>query len=160
MLNITIICVGKIKEKYYSAAIDEYIKRISRFAKISVAEVKDEPIPLSPSDGEKTAVLLKEAERIKTKLPKSAHIIALCVEGRQCSSEDFAEKLSSLASGGISHIAFIIGGSLGLADNIKMLADEKLSFSKMTLPHQLMRVVLAEQIYRAMTINSNITYHK
>lgn len=160
MLNITIVCVGRIKEKYYCAAVDEYVKRIGRFAKINIAEVKDEAIPDSPSDGEKMAVLLREAERIKAKIPKNSYIYALCVEGRQCTSEKFAQKLSKLTVSGISHVVFIIGGSLGLADEIKSLADERLSFSEMTLPHQLMRVVLSEQIYRALTINNNITYHK
>lgn len=160
MLNISIICVGKIKEKYYTAAVDEYVKRIGRFAKISIHEVKDEAIPDSPNEAESSAVLQKEAERIKAKIPKNAYVIALCVEGAQCASEALAQKLDSLAVRGVSHIAFIIGGSLGIWDEIKSLADERLSFSKMTFPHQLMRVALTEQIYRALTINNNITYHK
>ncbi len=161
MLNITVVCVGKIKEKYFVSAIDEYKKRLGRFCKFEIVEVKDEAIPDNASDSEKSAVIKKEAERIKSKLPKSAYIIPLCIEGKQYTSEEFAKQLSSLAAHGVSHIVFVIGGSLGLSDDIKgMPATMKLSFSKMTFPHQLMRVVLTEQIYRAFTINNGITYHK
>lgn len=160
MLSITILCVGKIKEKYYTAATAEYIKRLSRYVRTEIVEVKDEPIPDAPSEAEKEAVIGKEAERLKAKLPKNAYIISLCVEGRQCSSEKFAEKIERLTAHGVSRIVFIIGGSLGLSEELKKMSAERLSFSEMTLPHQLMRVVLAEQIYRAITINNNITYHK
>lgn len=160
MLNISLICVGKIKEKHFISAVDEYRKRLSRFCKLEVIEVKDEAIPDKPSDVEKMTVIEREAERIKSKLPKNAYIISLCIEGRQYTSEEFAETLNTLAVEGISHIVFIIGGSLGLSDDIKNISSLKLSFSKMTFPHQLMRVVLAEQVYRAFTINNGITYHK
>ena len=151
MLNITLICVGKIKEKFYCGAIDEYKKRLSRFCKLNIIQVKDEP----NEDGQQKIVLNKEAEKIAAKIPKGAYIISLCVEGKQLS-----EKIESLSVTGESHIVFIIGGSLGLDDCIKSISDLKLSFSKMTFPHQLMRVILLEQIYRAFTISAGITYHK
>ena len=156
MLNITLICVGKIKEKFYCDAIDEYKKRLSRFCKLNIIQVKDEP----NVDGQQEIVLKKEAEKIEAKIPKGAYIISLCVEGKQLSSEQLSEKIDSLSVARESHIAFIIGGSLGLADSIKSISDLKLSFSKMTFPHQLMRVILLEQIYRAFTISAGITYHK
>lgn len=160
MINITIICVGKIKEKYFTAAVDEYKKRLGRFCKLEITEVKDDSIPENASDAEKSAVLEKEGERIKNKLPKGAYIIPLCVEGKPISSETLAEKINTLTVEGVSHIAFIIGGSLGISDEIKNLSAFRLSFSKMTFPHQLMRVILTEQLYRAFTINNGITYHK
>lgn len=160
MINITIICVGKIKEKYFTAAVDEYRKRLSRFCKLEITEVKDEPIPDNASAAESLAVLEKEGERIKNKLPKGAYVIPLCVEGKPISSEALADKLSTLAVEGVSHIAFIIGGSLGISEEVKSLSSFRLSFSKMTFPHQMMRVILTEQLYRAFTINNGITYHK
>lgn len=160
MLSISVICVGRIKEKYFISAIDEYKKRLSRFCKFEIVEVRDEPIPDNASAAEKSAVIEREAERIKSKLPKSSYIIPLCIEGKQYTSEEFADRLKTLTVDGVSHIVFIIGGSLGLSDEIKSRSSLRLSFSKMTFPHQLMRVVLAEQVYRAFTINNGITYHK
>lgn len=156
MLNITLICVGKIKEKFYCGAVDEYKKRLSRFCKLNIIQVKGEP----NEDGQQKIVLNKEAEKIAAKIPKGAYIISLCVEGKQLSSEQLSEKIESLSVTGESHIVFIIGGSLGLDNSIKSISDLKLSFSKMTFPHQLMRVILLEQIYRAFTISAGITYHK
>ena len=160
MLNVTLICAGKIKEKFLREAAGEYEKRLSRFCSLKIIEVKDEPTPDLPSEKEKSAVLQKEGARILGKIPKGAYVISLCVEGAQMSSEELAEKLDRLAVGGAGSIAFIIGGSLGLSDEIKRRSDLRLGFSKMTFPHRLMRVILLEQIYRAFTISKGITYHK
>lgn len=160
MLGITIICVGKIKEKYFTDAITEYKKRLGRFCKLNIVEVKDEATPDSPSQIEKELVLNREGERIKSKMPKNSYVISLCVEGKQQSSEELADNFRKLSVKGISHLVFIIGGSMGIADDIKQISDMHLSFSKMTFPHQLMRVILLEQVYRAFTINNGITYHK
>ena len=157
-MNINIICVGKIKEKFYTAAMDEYLKRLSRFAKVTVTEVADEKIPDKASDKEMEAVKRKEGEKILAKLGNE-YVIALCIEGKEMSSEEIAQKIAdiSMTSG---DIAFIIGGSLGLSDEVKSRAKLRLSFGRVTLPHQLMRVVLTEQIYRAFKINNNESYHK
>ena len=160
MLNITVICVGKIKEKYFTDAILEYKKRLGRYCKLDLVEVPDEPTPDNPSPREKELVLEKEGERILKKIPDSAHVTALCIEGKQLSSEALAENISMLASSGVSHRAFIIGGSMGLSDAVNRRADMKLSFSPMTFPHQLMRVILLEQIYRAFNISQGGKYHK
>lgn len=157
-MNINIICVGKIKEKYFTAAIEEYTKRLSRFCKVSIIELKDEKIPENASDKECEIVKEKEGERILGKL-NGGYNIALCIEGREMPSEKLAKSIADIS---MSHssINFIIGGSLGLWDKVKEKADIRLSFGMMTLPHQLMRVVLLEQIYRAFKINNNESYHK
>lgn len=160
MLRVTVVAVGKIKEKFFSAAIDEYAKRLSAYCRFEIVEVKDEKTPENPTEAEKNAVLDREAERIFQKIPKGAKVITLCVEGRQMSSESFGKKIADYSAGGTSHIVFIIGGSMGLSERIKELSDLRLSFSEMTFPHMLMRVVLAEQIYRGFTIISGKTYHK
>ena len=160
MLSVTIIAVGKIKEKFIREAIEEYEKRLKRYCSFEIVEVKDEPTPENPSDREKEIVLSKEGERIFEKIPKGALVVSLCVEGREETSEDFARFLKESASGGVSRIAFIIGGSFGLCEKVKSLSEKKLSFSKMTFPHQLMRLILTEQIYRGFTINEGKTYHK
>lgn len=159
-MTIDIICVGKIKEAFYRDAIEEYQKRLSKFAKINIYEVKDEKTPDNASLKEEEIIIQKEAERILKYIAKEAYIIPLCIEGKQCSSEQFSAKFAHLELNGNSHIQFIIGGSLGLDNQIKNLAKEKLSFSQMTFPHQLMRVVLLEQIYRAYKIKSGEPYHK
>lgn len=159
-MNITIVCVGKIKEKYFTSAIDEYKKRMSRFAKFNIIEVADEKIPENPSQKEIDSVKDKEGHAILSKLKNnSSHVIALCIEGTELTSEQFAEKIARISMIS-SNIVFIIGGSLGLSEDVKNIADFKLSFGRMTLPHQLMRVVLSEQIYRAFKINNNENYHK
>ena len=150
-MNITVISVGKIKEKYFTAAIDEYSKRLSRFAKLNIIEVADEKIPDNASE--------KEMEQIKAKLPQNSFVVTLCIEGKEHSSEELAKKIADISMTS-SHITFIIGGSLGLSDTVKSKSALRLSFGKMTLPHQLMRVVLLEQIYRAFKINNNESYHK
>lgn len=160
MLSVTVVAVGKIKEEFYKAAVAEYAKRLSAYCRFEVIEVKDEKTPDNPTDAEKNLVLGRESERIRAKIPKGAKVIALCVEGKQMPSEALADLISQTATSGTSHIVFIIGGSMGLADEIKELASLKLSFSKMTFPHMLMRVILAEQIYRGFTIIDGKTYHK
>lgn len=160
MLSITLVCVGKIKEKYFTAAIEEYTKRLQRYCKLSVIAVKDEPTPDAPSEREKQLILEKEGRRILEKIPDSAWVTALCIEGETLSSPELAKRISALAAGGNSHLVFMIGGSLGLSEEVKRRADLKLSFSPMTFPHQLMRVILLEQLYRAFTIDQGGKYHK
>lgn len=160
MVSVTLIAVGKIKEKYLREALDEYAKRLSAYCKFEVVEVKDEKTPDSPSTREKQLVLEREGERISAKIPQGAAVVSLCVEGKQMTSERFAELISGYSIRGISKIAFIIGGSFGLDEKIKALSDVRLSFSEMTFPHMLMRVILAEQLYRGFTITEGKTYHK
>ena len=159
-MKIKIICVGKLKEKYLSDGISEYAKRLSRFCKFEICSLADEKIPENASGKECLSVLEQEGERITKHIGKSDYIIALCVEGKNISSTDFAKKISDISLSGKSDITFIIGGSLGICDRVKNMADFHLSFGKMTFPHQLMRLVLAEQIYRAFKINANEEYHK
>lgn len=160
MLNVTILAVGKIKEKFLSDAIDEYSKRLGRYCRLEIIRVKDDPTPDNPTDKERDIVLKREGERLIEKIPKGAYIIPLCIEGKQKSSEEFARIMSEIPSGGKSEVVFIIGGSMGLWDRIKDMADIKLSFSKMTFPHQLMCVILLEQLYRAFNISGGGKYHK
>ena len=158
-MNINIISVGKIKEKYFTAAIDEYAKRLSRFVKLNTTEVPDEKIPDNASGKEMELIKEKEGAKILAKLPQNSFVVTLCIEGKELSSEELAEKISDISMTS-SNITFIIGGSLGLADAVKCKSNLRLSFGRMTLPHQLMRVVLLEQIYRAFKINNNESYHK
>lgn len=158
-MNINLICVGKIKEKYFSEAISEYSKRLSRFVKLNIIEVTDEKIPDNASEKEIEAVKQKEGEKILAKLPSYSFTVTLCVEGKKLSSLDLAKKIADVSMT-FSNITFIIGGSLGLCDTVKARSQLRLSFGPMTLPHQLMRVVLLEQVYRAFKINNNETYHK
>lgn len=160
MLTVTVIAVGKIKEKYFTDAIAEYSKRLGRYCKLNIVELKDEATPDNPSDKERDAVLKKEGERISERIPKGAYVVALCIEGKTKSSVEFSRLLEQTAAGGSSEIVFIIGGSLGIYDDIKKRADFKLSFSGMTFPHQLMRVILLEQLYRAFNISGGGKYHK
>jgi len=160
MQNIRIIAVGKIKEKYLVSAVEEYSKRLSRYCKLEIIEVSDQRIPDNCSMKEEELAKKKECEQILHYLKENDYIIALCIEGKQMDSVEFANTIYHLGVRGQSNIAFIIGGSVGLSDEIKALADLKLSFSKMTFPHQLMRVILLEQIYRCFKINANEIYHK
>ena len=159
-MNIDIICVGKIKEKYLTDAINEYSKRLSRYCKLSIIELKDEKTP----DGESAALDEKikqiEGERILKVLDDNAFIFVLDLKGRELSSTLFADRIDKLTVNGYSRIQFIIGGSLGLSDHVVKRADFLLKFSEMTFPHQLMRVILLEQIYRAFRIINNEPYHK
>lgn len=158
-MNISIICVGKLKEKYLKDAIDEYSKRLSKFASIEISEIPDQKIPEKSNDKIDAQILEKEGAQIISKIKQDSFVIAMCIEGNLVSSEDIAKKLSDITMTK-SHITFVIGGSLGLSDEVKKRADYKMSFGKITLPHQLMRVVLLEQIYRAFKINANESYHK
>lgn len=158
-MNITVICVGKIKEKFFTDAINEYLKRLSRFAKTEIIEVKDEKTPDSPSAHETELILEKEGSLILSKIPKDSFVISMCIEGKPLSSTEIADKIREISMQK-SHITLIIGGSLGLSEKVKSISDMRLSFGKITLPHQLMRVVLLEQVYRAFKINSGESYHK
>lgn len=159
-MKITLITVGKIKEKYLKDAIAEYSKRLSRYCKLEVVEVADEKTPDNASETVENAIREKEAERILKYIKEDAYIITLEINGRQLSSEEMAEKIEKLGIQGISHIIFIIGGSIGLGKAVLDKSDFALSFSKMTFPHQLMRVILLEQVYRSYRIINGEPYHK
>ncbi len=159
-MNIKILCVGKIKEDFYKDAISEYSKRLSKYCKLSITEVQDEKTPDNASDHECELILEKEGDRILKYIYDNDHVIVLAIEGKSTDSVSFAKYIDRLCIDGKSNIVFVIGGSLGLSDRIKSRADMLLSFSGMTFPHQLMRVILLEQIYRAYRINSNEPYHK
>lgn len=159
-MKISILCVGKVKEKFYRDAIDEFSKRLSRYCKLEIIEVADEKTPDNASDTEVRQIKDKEGERILKNIKDDAYVICLCIDGKQLDSEELAEKINNLGIQGTSHICLVIGGSLGLADMVVKRADYKLSFSKMTFPHQLMRVILLEQIYRAYRIINKEPYHK
>lgn len=159
-MKIQIICVGKLKEKYLKDGIAEYAKRLSRFCTFEITELNDEKIPQNPSVAQCRKVLETEGDEILKRIGKESYVIALCVEGKPLSSENFAQKISEITLSGKSTVTFVIGGSLGLSDGVKKRSDFRLSFSSFTFPHQLMRLVLAEQIYRAFKINANEEYHK
>lgn len=159
-MKITILCVGKVKEKFYRDAIDEFSKRLSRYCKLEIIEVADEKTEEQASETEIRIVKKKEGERLLKNIKEDAYVIALCIDGKQLDSEELSEKIEKLGIQGNSHIYFIIGGSLGLSDEVIKRADFKLSFSKMTFPHQLMRVILLEQIYRGYRIMNHEPYHK
>ena len=159
-MNIKIITVGKIKEKFYRDAILEYSKRLSSYCKLNIIEVNDEMTKENASANEVNIVLRKEGERILKAISGNEYIIALAINGKKLDSIEFANKINDLGIHSNSNICFIIGGSLGLCDDVLKKANMKLSFSDMTFPHQLMRVILLEQIYRAFRINNNEPYHK
>lgn len=159
-MKITILCVGKIKEAYFSAAIDEYSKRLSRYCKLEIIEVQDEKTPEKASLSEEKLIKQKEAERLKKYIKDEAYVFALAIQGKQLNSLQLSQKIDKAGIDGKSHIIFIIGGSLGLEESIIRQADFAISFSKMTFPHQLMRVILLEQIYRSYKIISCEPYHK
>lgn len=160
MQKVSILCVGKLKEKFYTDAAAEYAKRLSRFCKLEIVELAEERLPDNPSPAQIDGALAKEAETVRGKLPPSAVLIALCVEGRTRSSEELASLMAQWANRGESHLVFLIGGSFGLHPSLKALADEKLSMSPMTFPHHLARVMLLEQIYRGYQIHAGSKYHK
>ena len=159
-MKITCVVVGKIKEKYFTDAIKEYSKRLSRYCKLEIVELADEKTPDGASEAEELAIREKEGERILKALKDDAYVIALAIEGKMLDSVELSKKMESLGISGTSHIAFVIGGSLGLAPAVMKRADYALSFSRMTFPHQLMRVVLLEQLYRSYRIMKNEPYHK
>lgn len=160
MQKVSILCVGKLKEKFYAEAAAEYAKRLTRFCKLEILELPEERLPEEPSPAQIAAALEKEAAAVRAKLPPSAYLIALCVEGKLRSSEDLARMLADSAGRGFSQVVFLIGGSFGLAPSLKAQAAERLSMSPMTFPHHLARVMVLEQIYRAYQINTGTRYHK
>lgn len=159
-MKITVLCVGKIKEKFYRDALEEYGKRLSRYTRWEICEVEDEKTPDEASPREEQLIREKEGERLLSRMRDDMYVIALAINGQMLSSEELAEKLENLSLKGKSHLAFVIGGSLGLSDQVMKRADYSLSFSAMTFPHQLMRVILAEQIYRSFRIRRGEPYHK
>ena len=159
-MRITICCVGKVKEKFYCQAIDEYSKRFSRYCKLEVKEVADEKTPDNASDTVNDIIKAKEGERLLSCIKDEAYVIALAIDGKMLDSVQLSQKIDNLGISGKSDIVFVIGGSLGLDKRVLDRADFKLSFSPMTFPHQLMRVILLEQIYRSYRIMKNEPYHK
>ena len=159
-MNIKIVCVGKLKEKYFKDGIAEYVKRMSRFAKVKIVQVTDEKAPEKLSPAEMEQVKEIEGKRILDKIKEKEYVYVTAIKGKERTSEAFAKELSNLTTYGHSDITFVIGGSLGTSDAVNKRADDLISFGKFTMPHQLMRLVLIEQIYRAFMINSGSPYHK
>lgn len=159
-MKIDIVAVGKVKEKFYRDAMDEFVKRLSKYAKLQILEVADEKTPDGASPAVEEQIKAREAERILKNIKEDAYVITLEIGGRKLDSVSFAEKLEVLGIQGKSHIQFVIGGSLGLHESVSKRSDFKLSFSDMTFPHQLMRVILLEQVYRCFRIISGEPYHK
>lgn len=159
-MKITIICVGKIKEKFYRDAVDEYVKRLSKYCKLEIIEVQDEKTPDQAASALEEQIKEKEASRILKYIKEDAFVFSLEINGKQPDSLELSSQINSLAIRGKSHIQFVIGGSLGLHGSVSAVADQALSFSKMTFPHQLMRVILLEQIYRSFRIITGEPYHK
>lgn len=159
-MKITLVTVGKIKEKFFTDAIEEYSKRLSRYCKLEIIQVADEKTPDHAGEALELQIKEKEGERILGQIKDGAYVIALAIEGQMLSSEKLAKKLDDLGISGVSQIVFVIGGSLGLSKKVLSRADYLLSFSKMTFPHQLMRVILLEQIYRSYRILKGEPYHK
>ncbi len=159
-MNINIICVGSIKETFFRDAVKEYEKRLSRYCKLSITEVKDEKTPDDPSSAERNVILDKEGAKILEKIKSKDYVIALAIIGKDYSSEELSDHIATLNTNGISDITFVIGGSLGLSEAVYKRANERLSFSRFTFPHQLMRVIILEQIYRSFRIRSGEPYHK
>lgn len=160
MQRVTVLCVGKLKEKFYIDAAAEYVKRLQRHCKLELIELPEQRLPDDPSPAEIQKALRTEGDAIREKLPKGGAVIALCIEGTELSSEALSKKLTQLASAGASQLTFLIGGSFGLHPRVKQRADLRLSMSPMTFPHHLARVMLLEQIYRAYQIDAGTRYHK
>ena len=159
MMNVSVICVGKLKESYLRDGCAEYVKRLSAYCKINIVEVAEERASDNPKETEIAQILQKEGERIIAKIPKGSAVVPLCIEGREYSSPDFSALIEKISLD-YSSLCFVIGGSFGLSAEVKALGKTKLSFGKMTLPHQLARLVLLEQTYRAFAISNNSKYHK
>ena len=159
-MNIRIICIGKLKEKYWQDASNEYIKRLKPFCNIEIVELKEYKITKNPSPKDEEIVKIKEGEAILSKIKDGDYVISLEILGKQISSEMMAEKLIGITNQGYSDFDFVIGGSLGLSDEVNKRANFKLSFSLMTFPHQMMRIILLEQIYRSFMINKGTSYHE
>ena len=160
MLDVHILCVGKLKEKFYTEAAAEYVKRLGGYCRLTLTELPEERLPKSPSRAQIDAALEKEATAVRAKLPPNSSLVALCVEGKLCSSEDLARLVSDWSLSSAKHLVFLIGSSYGLHPSLKAQAWVKLSMSPMTFPHHLARVMLLEQIYRAFKINEGSDYHK
>ena len=160
MMNLTVLCVGKLKERFWRDACDEYIKRLSAFCRAEVVEVEEERAPSDPSPAQLSQVVAAEGKRLLSKIPTDAAVIALCIEGKELSSPQLADALEVLAVGGVNRAVLVIGGSWGLSDEVKQRARLRLSMSPMTFPHQLARVMVLEQLYRAAQIQSGGRYHK
>lgn len=160
MINLDIICVGKLKEQYLRDASAEYQKRMQTVCKLTVTEISPEKLSDNPSQKEIDKALEAEGKKITEKIPKGAAVFAMCIEGKQRSSEEFSKELDDLALSGVSNAVFVIGGSFGLSDEVKSKSKYRLSMSKMTFPHQLARIMLLEQLYRASQISMGTRYHK
>ncbi|MEG0979117.1 MAG: 23S rRNA (pseudouridine(1915)-N(3))-methyltransferase RlmH [Oscillospiraceae bacterium] len=160
MINITVICIGKLKEQYLRDACLEYSKRLSAYCKLSVIELAPKVLPDNPSDAQISNALKDEGDKIIEKIPNGSAVFAMCIEGKQRTSTELSDEIAKLAVDGASNITFVIGGSFGLSDEVKQKSGNKLSMSKMTFPHQLARVMLLEQLYRAFQISSGGKYHK
>lgn len=158
-MKITIACVGKLKEKYLQDGVEEYLKRLTPYAKVSIKEISEEKMPAEVSDAEKNKILQKETERLLAIIPKDAHVVILDVVGMQITSPGLAVKMESLALRGVSHICFVIGGAYGYTDDLRRMADFAWSFSRLTFTHQMIRMLLLEQIYRAFKISKGEKYH-
>lgn len=160
MLHINIICVGKLKEKYLQDALSEYSKRLSKYCFLNIVELNDEKLPSNLNDSLINQIKEKESNNIISHIEKSSYVISLDLKGKQYSSEDFSKKITDISLNSFSNITFIIGGTLGLSNKVLQLSNELICFSKMTFPHQLIRVFLLEQIFRAFKISNNETYHR
>ena len=159
-MAVTIICVGKLREKFFADAADEYLKRLKRIMPVSVIELPDEPEPTQPSEKLNEAVMKREGEKMLSRIGAQDHVIAMCIDGKQYESTELAGKIQNLFTQGKSNITFLIGGSLGIHPDVLKRANERMSMSKMTFPHQLARVMLLEQLFRAAKINAGERYHK
>ena len=157
-MKINIVCAGKMKEKYFLEAQKEYVKMLGRFCDVTITEIPDEPLSNIKSSADEQGALMREGDKILPKL--KGYVIAADVKSKEMTSEEFAEKINSLMNGGISEITFVVGSSLGMAKSVKQRADARISFSKMTMPHRLFRIVLEEQLFRAFKIINKETYHK
>lgn len=160
MLSVRLICVGKLKEKFYRDACAEYEKRLKGYCRLELMELTEQRLPERPSQAQIDAALAKEAEAIRAKIPQGSAVIAMCIEGKELSSEQFAGTLSGWMNGGVSQLCVVIGGSCGLDANFKRSAQLRLSMSPMTFPHHLARVMVLEQLYRALNIAAGGKYHK
>lgn len=160
MCSVTLLCVGKMREKHYIAAFAEYEKRLGSFCRFELQELPEQRLPDRPSEREIDSALEKEGQELMRRIPKGAAVVALCVEGKPMDSPAFARYLAAQQNAGVSHFCFVVGGSFGLHDDVKRAADLRLSMSEMTFPHHLARVMLSEQIYRAFSILNGSQYHK
>ena len=158
-MKITIACVGKLKEKYLTAALEEYVKRLQPFCKLEIVSINEEKMPQEPSEAERNQILEKETQRLIAVIPEHSYVILLDLQGKQITSPELAEKIDALALQGVSHVTFVIGGAFGYTDALRKKADFRWSFSKLTFTHQMIRVLLAEQIYRAFKISKGEKYH-